>query len=59
MESHVAEVINEANALESLWNKKRGSSFPTTLMVFPDPSYLGEPAGEPSNPCGAFPVNLG
>jgi hypothetical protein len=57
IDSHVAKVVDEANTLESVWNEKRGAWFPTTLMVFPDPSYLGEAGGEPSTlSCGAFPV---
>ncbi len=53
IESHVATVIDEAHALEKKWHELRGASFPTTLMVFPDPSYMGDADGLP---CGAFPV---
>ena len=53
IDSHVAKAIDEANKLESVWNEKRGAWFPTTLMVFPDPSYLGEAS---TLSCGAFPV---
>ena len=52
--SHVATVIEEAKSLESKWKSLRGSAFPTTLIVFPDPSYSGI---DSVDPCGAFPAS--
>jgi hypothetical protein len=55
MSDHVMKLLEEGNALASKWNQLNGSAFQTTLLVFPDDSYLGD---DDSRPCGDFPASF-
>ena len=54
MDHHVAKVKEEAFSLRAMWNRLNGSSFPTTLIVFPHSSYTGD---NETGSCGAFPAS--
>ena len=55
MATHVGMVIKEANKLSTKWDQRNKTIFRTTLMVFPEISYIG---GDDSRPCGDFPASI-